>query len=133
LHSVAIRERVKARRLVLIDTSGLGKMTPFGNALFTGFWILRKLLGKPQPFPRIRTKDSEDPGWPCVDGLTAVKAQLLLVWKSFDPYYPVSQARRAAGLIPGSRLEVFPGYGHAPNKQQNEAFNCLLLDFLSWQ
>jgi pimeloyl-ACP methyl ester carboxylesterase len=55
----------------------------------------------------------------------------LFIWKRYDPYFPVSQARRAAKLIPGARMEVLPGYGHAPNKQNSEAFNRLLLDFLS--
>jgi len=43
----------------------------------------------------------------------------------------VSLARRAVKLIPGARLEVLPGYGHAPHGQNSEAFNRLLLDFLA--
>jgi pimeloyl-ACP methyl ester carboxylesterase len=127
---MAIRERVKVRKLVLIDSSGFGKITRFGSALFIGFWAVRKILRQPQPFPRMLPGMGGDTDWICLDELPALKAPVLLVWKSFDPYFPVSLARRAEKLIPQARLEVFPGYGHAPNKLHNEAFNCLLLDFL---
>jgi pimeloyl-ACP methyl ester carboxylesterase len=128
---VAVRHRVNIRRLVLVDSSGLGKISGFGNVLFTGFWALRKLLGRPQPFPRFLAKDGEDYSWVGEAELRGLRAATLLVWKRYDPYMPVSLARRAAGLIPGARLEVLPGYGHAPHGQNSKAFNTLLLDFLS--
>jgi pimeloyl-ACP methyl ester carboxylesterase len=127
---VALRERVGVSKLVLIDSSGFGKITRFGSALFTGFWALRKILRRPQPFPRMLAGEGGDTDWICLDELPALKAPVLLVWKSYDPYFPVSLARRAEQLIPKARLEVFPGYGHAPCKQHNEAFNRLLEDFL---
>jgi 2-hydroxy-6-oxonona-2,4-dienedioate hydrolase len=128
---VAVRNRVNIRRLVLVDSSGLGKISGFGNALFTGFWALRKLLGRPQPFPRFLAKDGEDYSWVGEKELRSLEATTLLVWKRYDPYMPVSLARRAAELIPGARLEVLPGYGHAPHGQNSRTFNRLLLDFLS--
>ena len=127
---LAIRGRVKVRKLVLIDTAGLGKVTAFGTLLMTFFWALRRLFRKPQPYPRFLTKEGEDTSWLCVNELTTIKKPMLLVWKQYDPYFPVSLARRAEKVIPGVRLEVIPGFGHAPNKQDNEAFNRLLLDFL---
>ncbi len=128
---VAVRDRVKIRRLVLIDTSGLGKVTGFGNALFTGFWALRKLLGRPQPFPRFLAKDGEDYNWVGDEELRSLQPSTLLIWKRHDPYFPVSLARRAVKLIPGARLEVLPGFGHAPARQNINAFTRVLLDFLS--
>jgi 4,5:9,10-diseco-3-hydroxy-5,9,17-trioxoandrosta-1(10),2-diene-4-oate hydrolase len=127
---VAVRNRVKIRRLVLVDASGLGKVTVFGNALFTGFWASRQLLGCPQPFPRFLVKDGED--YNCIgdDALRSLRTSTLLIWKRHDPYFPVSLARRAVQLIPGARLEVLPGFGHAPNKQNINAFTRVLLDFL---
>jgi pimeloyl-ACP methyl ester carboxylesterase len=127
---VALRDRVRVRRLVLVDTAGLGKVSSLGSWLMTVFWALRRLLRKPQPYPRFLTREGEDGSWLFADELSALKAPLLLVWKRRDPYFPVSLARRAANLVPGVRLEVLPGFGHAPNKQNSEVFNRLLLDFL---
>jgi pimeloyl-ACP methyl ester carboxylesterase len=127
---VAIRERVKIGKLVLIDTAGFGKVTRFGSFLMTVFWALRRLSHQPQPYPRFLTREDEDTSWLCVNELPALRTPVLLIWKRHDPYFPVSLARRAEKLIPGVRLEVLPGFGHAPNKQNIEAFNRLLLDFL---
>jgi pimeloyl-ACP methyl ester carboxylesterase len=128
---VAVRNRVRIRRLVLVDASGLGKITGFGNALFTGFWALRKLLRQPQPFPRFLAKEGEDYNYIGEDALRSLEAATLLIWKRYDPYMPVSLARRAEKLIPTARLEVLPGYGHAPHGQNSKAFNRLLLEFLT--
>jgi pimeloyl-ACP methyl ester carboxylesterase len=127
---VALRGRVKIRRLVLIDSAGLGKVTWLGWSLMTFFWFLRLIFRKPQPFPRFLTREGEDTNWLFVNDLPGLKSPVLLVWQRFDPYFPVPSARRAVKLIPGAKLEVFPGFGHAPNKQHNERFNRLLLDFL---
>jgi pimeloyl-ACP methyl ester carboxylesterase len=128
---LAVRKRVKIRRLVLVDASGLGKISGFGSALFTTFWALRRLLRRPQPFPRFLAKEGEDYNYVGDDALRGLEAATLLIWKRYDPYMPVSLARRAEKLIPKARLEVLPGYGHAPHGQNNEAFNRLLLDFLT--
>jgi pimeloyl-ACP methyl ester carboxylesterase len=127
---VAVRNRIKISRLVLVDASGLGRMSGFGNVLFNGFRALRRLLGRPQPFPRFLVKEGEDYNYIGDEELRNLGAPTLLVWKRHDPYLPVSLARRAVKLIPVSRLEVLPGFGHAPAKQNAGAFNRLLLDFL---
>jgi pimeloyl-ACP methyl ester carboxylesterase len=127
---VAVRDMINIRRLVLVDASGLGKMTGLGNVLFTGFWAFRKLLKRPQPFPRFLVKEGEDYNWVGEEELRHLRISTLLIWKRHDPYLPVSLARRAVKLIPRARLEVLPGFGHAPNKQDTDAFTRLLLDFL---
>jgi pimeloyl-ACP methyl ester carboxylesterase len=128
---VAVHHHIQIRRLVLVDASGLGKISGFGSALFTGFSVLRKLLGRPQPFPRFLAKDGEDYSWVGGEELRNLGVATLLIWKRYDPYLPLSLARRAEKLIPGARLEVLPGYGHAPHGQNSAAFNRLLRDFLS--
>ncbi len=127
---VAFQNHELARKLVLVDASGLGKVTRFGSALTTVFWALRKLFRRPQPFPRFLAKEGEDYDQVSIDELAGLTAPTLLVWKRHDPYLPLSIARRAEKLIPGARLEVLPGYGHAPHQQNSQAFNRLLLDFL---
>ena len=127
---VALRHPEKVSRLVLVDAAGLGRVSRFGTVFFGAFWRLRKLLRRPQPYPQFLARDGEDNDWLCVDKLPGLKTPTLLVWKRHDPYLPVSIARLAEKLIPGARLAVVPGYGHAPQVQNPAAFNRLLLDFL---
>ena len=127
---VAFQNHELVRKLVLVDASGLGKVARFGSALLTVFWALRKLFRRPQPYPRFLAKEGEDFDQVSIDELARLTVPTLLVRKRHDPYLPVSIARRAEKLIPGARLEVLPGYGHAPHQQNSQAFNRLLLDFL---
>jgi len=127
---VALQNHELAGKLVLIDASGLGKVSRFGSALLTCFWALRKLLRQPQPYPTFLVREGDDFNYIGTDKLAGLAAPTLLVWKSHDPYLPLSNARRAEKLIPDSRLEILPGYGHAPHQQNSEAFNRLLQDFL---
>jgi pimeloyl-ACP methyl ester carboxylesterase len=128
---VAINHQEKIGKLVLIDASGLGKMSPLGNVLFTFFWALRIILRRPQPFPKFLAKEGEDYNRVGSEELQSLKVPTLLIWKSLDPYMPLSRARRAAKMIPGAKLAVVNGYGHAPHQQENnEAFKQILLDFL---
>jgi pimeloyl-ACP methyl ester carboxylesterase len=127
----ALKRQEQVSRLVISDASGLGKMSWLGSSLFTFFWALRKVINKPQPFPRFLAKEGDDYNNVSDEVLRRLTTPTLIVWKRFDPYMPLKLARRAAGLIPGSRLVVVPGYGHAPAKQNRDFFNRLLTEFLS--
>jgi pimeloyl-ACP methyl ester carboxylesterase len=54
----------------------------------------------------------------------------LLVWGDRDPIIPVEHARAAHQLVPGSRLEIFPGAGHFPHLDDPLRFVRLLVDFM---
>ena len=54
----------------------------------------------------------------------------LIVWGEKDPLIPVRHAREAHQRIPGSRLEIFPGAGHFPHRDDPRRFAELLLDFV---
>jgi pimeloyl-ACP methyl ester carboxylesterase len=54
----------------------------------------------------------------------------LLVWGERDPIIPVEHARAAHRLVPGSRLEVFPGAGHFPHLDDPLRFVRLLIGFM---
>jgi pimeloyl-ACP methyl ester carboxylesterase len=126
----ALLDQEKVSKLVLIDASGLGKISGFGSALFNGYAKFRTLQKKPQPFPLFLAKEGEDYNNVSQEALKKLKTPTLLVWKQLDPYMPVSLARKAEKIIPGSKLAVFPGYGHSPQKQHKDAFNKLLREFL---
>lgn len=127
---VAFRHPEIVRKLVLIDAAGLGKVTRFSTWIMTAAWAVRKLLGRPQPYPNFLSREGEDLQWRCDGQLPGLKIPTLLIWKRFDPYMPVSIARRTVKLLPGARLVVMPGYGHAPHKAFPDEFNRLLLDYL---
>jgi pimeloyl-ACP methyl ester carboxylesterase len=54
----------------------------------------------------------------------------LLVWGERDPMIPVAHAHAAHRLVPGSRLEIFPGAGHFPHLDDPLRFVRLLTDFM---
>jgi pimeloyl-ACP methyl ester carboxylesterase len=54
----------------------------------------------------------------------------LIVWGGRDPVIPVAHGRAAHAAIPGSRLEVFPGAGHFPHREEPVRFVALLDDFV---
>jgi pimeloyl-ACP methyl ester carboxylesterase len=127
---VALGSREKINKLILVDASGLDKISTLGSALFSAFTLLRKLMNRPQPFPRFLAKEGEDYNRVGDAALRELTTPTLLVWKRYDPYLPVGIARRAEKVIPGAKLIVIPGYGHAPNKQNTEVFNRLMVEFL---
>jgi pimeloyl-ACP methyl ester carboxylesterase len=55
---------------------------------------------------------------------------LLLVWGGRDPIIPVEHAHETHGLLPDSRLEVFPEAGHFPHLDDPLRFVRLLGDFM---
>lgn len=126
----ALKDQDRISRLVLADSSGLAKISWLGNALFAGFSGLRSMLGKRQPFPKFLAKEGEDYNRVADNVLRGLKVPTLIVWKRHDLYLPAAIGRRAAKLIPGAKLVVLPGFGHAPNKQDREAFNKLLVEFI---
>ncbi len=127
---IALRHPEKVSKLTLVDTAGLGKVSGLANFTLIAFWAIRQVLRLKQPYPNFLTRDGEDTSWLCLDELPNLKAPTLIIWKCHDPYFPLGIARRARELIPGARLVVLPGCGHAPHWQNNDAFNSHLLDFL---
>jgi len=128
---VAIKHQEKVSKLVLIDTTGLGNMSIFGNTLQMFFWGLRKVLRQPQPYPNFLMKQGEKFHRSYEEDLRHLTIPTLLVWKQYDPYLPASIARKAERLIPNAKLAVLEGYGHAPHQKDSKAFNRILLEFLN--
>jgi pimeloyl-ACP methyl ester carboxylesterase len=127
---VALLRPEKVSKLVMVDGAGLGAVSRFGTSLMTFFWGLRVVLRQRQPYPKFLSRDSDDPDWDCLEELPSLKTPTLIVWKAHDLYLPLANGRRAARLIPGARLEVLPGWGHAPHKGETAVFVKLLADFL---
>ena len=62
--------------------------------------------------------------------LHRIKVPVLFIWGADDPLFPVEQATRAHGALPGSRLAVIEGAGHTPQAERPEEFNRQLAAFL---
>ncbi len=54
----------------------------------------------------------------------------MIVWGERDPIIPVAHWRAAHELVPGSRLEVFPGAGHFPHLDDPLRFIRVMIDFV---
>ncbi len=64
-----------------------------------------------------------------IDGLAGIRVPTLIVVGDRDQPF-LAPSEYMAKKIPGARLEVIAGAGHASNLDQPEAFNRVLLDFL---
>jgi pimeloyl-ACP methyl ester carboxylesterase len=54
----------------------------------------------------------------------------LIVWGERDPLIPVRHAHEAHERIQGSRLEIFPGAGHFPYRDDAQHFAAILHEFM---
>ncbi len=66
---------------------------------------------------------------PLHDRLAAVVAPTLVVAGSEDPAR--ARAEEVAAAIPGARLALVPGAGHAPHLERPDRFHALLFDFIT--
>ncbi len=128
---IAFKRPEMVRKLVLVDTAGFGRLAYWGSFLGTMAFLARKVLNRPQPYPRFIVDNGSMPHWLCLDKLPELKAPSLIVWNRRDPYYSVNGALKAKKLIPRAQLEILPGYGHAPHRTEQEHFHRLLSAFLA--
>jgi len=63
------------------------------------------------------------------DEITRIDLPTLVICGTADVIAPPFEARRIAGLIPGARLELFPGGGHMLMLERAEEIDRLLADF----
>lgn len=61
--------------------------------------------------------------------LASIETPTLIVHGSDDPIFPIEHARWAAATIPGSRLRVIEGMGHALDPSFFQAVGAALLEF----
>lgn len=128
---IALRHPDMVRRLVLIDSAGFSRLTRLGGFLGMTAWGVRRVLKRPQPYPKIVMENGAYGHWMCLEKLPELRVSTLIVWSHIDPYYPLAGAVKAVELMPQARLEVFSGYGHAPHRADKDRFHALLQGFFS--
>jgi pimeloyl-ACP methyl ester carboxylesterase len=117
-----------ARKLVIIDSAGLGELNRRVRLLLSMFRITDKLQRKKRG-PRYLAGSPKD--WTVLEHLPELKCPVLIVWGKKDIYLPVTWAELAHSRIPGSQLHIFQTCGHAPQRECSEEFNRLVLEFLN--
>lgn len=128
---IALNHPERVRKLVLIDTAGFSRLALWGSFLGTAAWSIRRVLKRPQPYPRFLAEDGGDAHWRCLDRMPHLKVSTLIIWSRHDPYYSLDGALKVKKMTPQVELKVFPGYGHAPHRKHRELFHNIILDFLS--
>jgi proline iminopeptidase len=66
-----------------------------------------------------------------VERLSEVKQSTLVVMGEHDNVVPLSTITDTIQQLPNARLVVIPGVGHAPNQEDPDRFNRLVLNFLT--
>jgi len=115
-------------KLALVDSVGLGKVDMKAELCLRLLRGAQKLIGRKQ-YPKI-TYASRQYRSSLLRQLPGLKPDTIIIWGQNDPYLPVSQADLAHSLIPRSTLRIFPGNGHAPQRESPEEFNHLICQFL---
>jgi len=118
----------KVRKVVVVNSAGLGQMSRKGRVILLLVRGLKSIIGKGKK-PRYKSGSNED--WLVIERLPELKPPVLIVWGQRDPYLPVSQAKLAHSLIPSSQLSIFPGCRHAPQRERPDKFNHLVYQFLT--
>lgn len=117
----------KVRRVVIIDSAGLGRMSRTGRALRSFFGLIGKARGKNRTYrPSGKSED-----WLLESRLQTMKPPVMIMWGGRDPYFPLRQARQAQGLIPDCRLHVFNCTCHAPQREFADEFHDIVYHFLT--
>jgi pimeloyl-ACP methyl ester carboxylesterase len=116
------------RRTVVIDAAGLGPIPRRVQWLYSlkAFFdsVMRRKRAKPGG-----TLDD----WVLTEHLGRISSRVMIVWGGRDPYFPLSQAKKAQSLIRFCRLKVFPCTCHAPQKEFPDEFHQTVHKFLTEQ
>ena len=116
----------RVANLVLVAPIGFGRLSPIGFAIGASAWAATKMVRRSLPYPPLDLKLHEAD----LGGFGRTHPPTLVLWGRWDLFFPWLYGRRAAEIIPNSRLKVFNLSGHSPHKDQPSAFNRTILDFL---
>ena len=124
----AMKYPARVKKLVLVDSAGMGKIGPIGW-LFDRYFSALARIKKIERGPRYVS--GTEPGLFTAAQLRSLKMPVLIVWGEKDHYFPQSVAVKSGRLIPNSQLHIFPGCRHAPQREDAAHFNTLVCEFLT--
>ncbi|TSD67943.1 alpha/beta hydrolase [Inquilinus sp. KBS0705] len=150
----------KVKRLVLVDSAGLGAQVSFWpfvgliwmNNLpsaaanrFNSNYILHDPENRDPNHSRYSVAVVKDPGGKNVfrqgrgsavskipeESLRQIRNETLIIWGKQDRLFSFIYGEEAAKLIPNAQLRLIDNAGHLPLIDQPQVFNGILIDFLS--
>jgi pimeloyl-ACP methyl ester carboxylesterase len=137
---VAARRPELVERLALIAPAGLGDASMLGYALplartlaavrprLAALLLHDALRASPLGFwSAVRIAVGTD----LRDELGRIEAPTLVIWGERDRLLPVAHGYACTALVPGGRLEIVAGAGHAPMVERPEEVSRLLREFLA--
>ena len=62
--------------------------------------------------------------------IKALESRVMIIWGDSDPLLPVHHAAAFEGLLKHSNVHIFKQCGHAPQIEQADKFNQLLMRFI---
>ncbi len=148
----AINYPDRVRKLVLVDSVGLGKeislwarlpcwmFGSIGKTVLKGLRCLVRIFNVEAGSLRALSGFNIDLGNSLMDlkgqtnnlldSLTRLFVPTLLVWGANDPVVPVTRGYAASQLIPDCKLKVFHGTGHSAHLTRMKEFCQVLVSFL---
>ncbi|GAA3074095.1 alpha/beta fold hydrolase [Pseudonocardia yunnanensis] len=107
------------------DFQELGPSYRAGNPAGAAAWL--KLEEEAISGKQLTQKNANAITWAAVE---TIRTPTLLLTGSADLYTPPSMLRLQASHLRHARVEIIEEAGHAPNWEQPDRFNAILLDFL---
>ncbi|MBV9598469.1 MAG: alpha/beta fold hydrolase [Chloroflexi bacterium] len=103
----------------------------YDHSLIDDALIRDRVMAAQNPEQReARRKSARKVGEPLLD-LEKIEAPTLLVWGRDDRFNPYDIGIRMLSLMPNAQLHVFSHCGHWVQQEHPEAFNRLVVDFLT--
>ena len=121
----------KVEKLIPIAPFGFGRLSTWGFILGVISYWGRKLFFRKNSYPTLDIEYSKDGFKEFMAKLKKVAIPTMIVWGEKDPYLPAKQAYIANSVLPNSKVEVMQQCGHAPQSEDSDLFNKLVLDFLA--
>ena len=125
----ALKHPERVQKLVLVDSVGFGEGGTLLGYLLILLFILRAKLRRDEVYPCLVRNRALYTALP-VNELRELVTPTLIVWGQWDHYLSLKLAQKGHGLIKNSRLCVFKGCRHVPQRERPEEFNRLVLEFL---
>lgn len=114
-------------RALMLDTAEKS-YTPARARLYRAVYRLPLLPGKPGSFDRFLGQAAAVTSHDATDELPSIDRPTLIIGGSEDAIVTAEASRELSRLIPGSRLYIYEGLGHAAYEEAGD-FNRRLLDF----
>ena len=121
----------KVEKLVLVSSSGLTDKVSLMCKIILPIVTLKAKLKKDKTFlSLVKGGGAGERHEVFMERLPEISAPTLIMWGRWDGYLPVKLAYQAHKKLPNSRLHIFGKSWNAPQREESESFNQIVLEFL---